>query len=146
MISAIDHGCRIVAVRYPIVLAVILTATPVLAQSTGSDAASGLAGLMGIGFIVALVYSIALFCLPFIVWKCLRRLTDIRDDIRGLRKELAEVSTRVSSVPSSTGTTGKAPEIGNQRLRNLAALVEKNEKDAEQEWQRAREDFTLPPT
>jgi hypothetical protein len=44
MISGIDHGCMIVAVRYPIVLAVILTARPVLAQSSGSDAATGLAG------------------------------------------------------------------------------------------------------
>jgi hypothetical protein len=123
-------------VKFPVLLlAVILTATPVLAQSSGSDAATGLAGLIGMfgffGFLVALIYSIALFCLPFIVWKCLRRLTDIRDDIRGLRKELA---------------AGKAPEIGNERLRNLAALVEKNEKATEQEWRRAREDFTLPPT
>jgi hypothetical protein len=118
-----------------VLFAVILTATPALAQGGGSDAASGLAGLIGMfgffGFLVALIYSIVLFCLPFIVWGCLRRLTSIRDDIRGLRKELA---------------AGKAPEIGNERLRNLAALVEKNEKDTAQEWQRAREDFTLPST
>jgi hypothetical protein len=118
-----------------VLFAVFLTATPVLAQSSSGDAATGFAGLIGMfgffGFLVALIYSIALFCLPFIVWKCLTRLTDIRDDIRGLRKELA---------------AGKAPEIGNERLRNLTALVEKNEKATEQEWQRAREDFTLPPT
>lgn len=117
------------------VLAVILAATPVLAQSSSDAAATGLAGLISMfglfGFLVALIYGIALFCLPFIVWKCLRRLTDIRDDIRGLRKEL---------------TAGKAPEMGNERLRNLTALVEKNEKDTAQEWQRARGDFTLPPT
>jgi hypothetical protein len=122
--------------KFPVVLfAVILTATPALAQSSGSDAATGLAGLIGMfglfGFLLALVYSVLLFLLPFMVWGCLKRLTDIRDDIRGLRKELA---------------AGKAPEIGNERLRNLAALVEENEKATEQEWRRAREDFTLPPT
>ena len=122
--------------KFPVLLfAVIVTATPVLAQSSGGDAASGLAGLIGMfglfGFLLTLVYSVLLFLLPFMVWGCLKRLRDIRDDIRGLRKELA---------------TGKVPETGHERLRNLAALVEKNEKDGEQEWQRAREDFTLPPT
>ena len=37
----------------------------------------------------------------------------------------------------------KAPEIGNERPRNLTTLVEKNEKDTAQEWQRAREGFRL---
>ncbi|HXM04229.1 MAG TPA: hypothetical protein VN939_16585 [Chthoniobacterales bacterium] len=80
------------------VLAVILAATPVLAQSGGGDAAAtGLAGLISMfglfGFLVALVYSVLLFLLPFIVWKCLRRLTSIRDEIRGFREELAAQQT-----------------------------------------------------
>ena len=132
-----------------ILLAPSLLPTPVFAAD--SDAAvgaagGGLAGLFGLITMLGIVYLIVSFLLPFFVWGCLNKLTDIRDDIRGLRKELAGVSTRMSSLPSSTGTTGKTSEIGNEHLRNLAALVEKNEKDAEQEWQRAREDFTLPPT
>jgi hypothetical protein len=117
-----------------ILLAPSLLPTPVFAAD--SDAAvgaagGGLAGLFGLITILGIVYLIVSFLLPFFVWGCLNKLTDIRDDIRGLRKELA---------------AGKAPEIGNERLRNLAALVEENEKATEQEWRRAREDFTLPPT
>jgi hypothetical protein len=44
-----------------VLFAAILTATPVLAQSSGTAAATGLAGLLGMfglfGFLVALVYS-----------------------------------------------------------------------------------------
>ena len=109
------------------IFAVILTATPVLAQSSGSDAATGLAGLLGMfglfGFLVALVYSIVLFCLPFIVWKCLRRLTDIRDDIRGLRKELA--SAPRMSVAQPLPSTGAQYQMND--VSNLQRLVKENE-------------------
>jgi hypothetical protein len=81
-------------------------ATPVFAQSSGGDAAaSGIAGLVGMfgifGFRVALFYSILLFCLPFMVWGCLKELTDIRDDIRGLRKDLTKMSQKVSTAPAT---------------------------------------------
>ena len=109
------------AVRFPIVLAVVLRATPVLAQSSGSDTATGLAGLMGMfgvfGFLLALFYSILLFCLPFMVWGCLKRLTDIRDETRGFRRDLA---SRLMSVASPS--TGEKRDLG-----HLQRLMKENE-------------------
>ena len=98
--------------------------TPVFAQSS-SDAASaagaGLAGLIGMfgvfGFLLALFYSILLFCLPFMVWGCLKRLTDIRDEIRGFRKDLA---SRLTSVASPS--TGEKRDLG-----HLQHLMKENE-------------------
>src|ERR1700739_3039825 len=119
---------------------IILAATSFLAQSSGSDAAvAGMAGLMGMlgvfGFVVALIYSIVLFFLPFVVWKCLRRLTSIRDDIRGFRQEIKELATRTSAVPL-TATAGASvsppPATAEQYQMNdiskLQRLVKENEK------------------
>src|SRR5690242_9549024 len=86
--------------------------TPVFAQSSGSDAAAtggaalaGLIGMFGIfGFILAVVYSILLFFLPFMVWGCLTKLTSIRDDIRGFRKDLAELTKRMNGAPPLPST------------------------------------------
>ena len=80
-----------------------------IAQSSSDAAATGVAGLVGMlglaGFLVALVYSILLFFLPFMVWGCLRRLTSIRDDIRALRSDIKTVNVTppLSLSPSLTG-------------------------------------------
>jgi hypothetical protein len=85
----------------------ILSVAPFLAQTNGSDAAvAGIAGLISMlgvfGFFVAFIYSIVLFFLPFMVWKCLRRLTSIRDDVRGMRQELiAATRQRTSTAPAA---------------------------------------------
>jgi hypothetical protein len=112
------------------ILAVILTATPVLAQSSGSDAAAtgitGLIGMFGVfGFLLALVYSILLFLLPFMVWGCLRRLTSIRDEIRGFRKEITALATRTSVAPPLPATAGQY-QVND--VSNLQRLVKENEK------------------
>jgi hypothetical protein len=111
------------------ILAVILTVTPVVAQSSGSDAAAtGIAGLIGMfgifGFLLALVYSTLLLFLPFMVWGCLRRLTSIRDEIRGFRKELAS-ATRMSVAPTPP-STGEQHQV--RDVSNLRRLVKENEK------------------
>jgi hypothetical protein len=72
------------------------------------------------GFLVALIYSILLFLLPFIVWGCLRRLTSIRDDVRGLRKELA-LATRTTVAPPP-GDQYQVRDVS-----NLQRLVKENE-------------------
>jgi hypothetical protein len=121
---------RVLVVISPIILA----ATPVLAQSSGSDAAAAggaaLAGLVGVfglfWFFVALVYSVVFFFLPFMVWKCLRRLTSIRDDIRGFRQEITALAARMSAAPPLPATPG---QYHVNDVSNLQRLVKENEKN-----------------
>jgi hypothetical protein len=104
--------------------------TPVFAQSSGGDAATGgaaLAGLSGMfglfGFVIALVYSILLFFLPFMVWGCLTKLTSIRDDIRGLRKEITALATRMTVSPPLPST--EQHQVND--ITSLRRLVKENE-------------------
>lgn len=85
-----------------------------IAQAAG--AGLGILGLAGIIFLI--VYSIVTFLLPFTVWGCLKRLTEIRDDIRALRKDLSAQSVKPLSLlsPSSTGEKQNLPAL--QRLMN----------------------------
>jgi hypothetical protein len=76
---------------------IVVSTVPFLAQS--SDGVAGLLGMFGIfGFLVVLFYGVLLFFLPFIVWGCLVKLTNIRDDIRGFRKDLRELTKRTNSA------------------------------------------------
>jgi hypothetical protein len=99
------------------ILAVILTVTPAVAQNSGSDAAAtGIAGLIGMfgifGFLVALVYSVLLFLLPFLVWGCLGRLTNIRDEIsraktrtgRCVKMDINGTGNRTADSSTDTGS------------------------------------------
>ena len=80
----------------PIVLfAVILKATPALAAGSSDVAAGGL-GLLSL---FGVVNAIVLFFLPFMVWGCLVKLTDIRNDIRGLRKDFAAYRASTQNRP-----------------------------------------------
>ena len=115
--------------RILLIVVAVSMSTPVFAQSSGGDAAAtGLAGLMGMlgqfGFVVAFFYSVVLFLLPFMVWKCLRRLTSIRDDVRGFRQEITALAKRISVTPP-------LPSTGQHQVSdttNLRRLVEENEK------------------
>lgn len=111
-------------VRFLIVL-LSLAATPVFAQSSTSDAAFGLAGIFGMlglfGVILGMIYSVLLFFLPFMVLGCLNKLTSIRDDIRGLRKDLAamrgDAPAAEPSLRQTTKSTSIAPPPSFKRLK-----------------------------
>jgi hypothetical protein len=96
---------RLQIMRILLIVAALSMSTPVVAQSSGDAAGAGLAGLIGMfgvfGFLLALFYSVVLFCLPFMVWGCLKRLTDIRDESRSLRRDLAAMSQKVSVAPAT---------------------------------------------
>jgi len=106
---------------------VTVMATPVFGQGSGSGAAAtGIAGLIGMfglfGFLLALVYSVLLFLLPFMVWDCLKRLTSIRDDVRAIRLELTGLAKKAAGL-SSPGEKYQVQDVA-----TLQRLVKENEK------------------
>jgi hypothetical protein len=106
-------------------------ATASQAQDASGGAVAGIASLMSFLMLLLFLYSIFCVLVPIFIYRIMRNGTRSHETLLRIEKLLL---------------VGKAPEIGNERLRNLAALVEKNEKDTPQDWQRAREDFTLPPS
>jgi len=116
--------------RVLLIVAAISLSTPVFAQTSSSEAAAtGLVGLMGMlglfGFVVAFFYSVVLFFLPFMVWKCLRRLTSIRDDVRRFRQEITTLAKQVGVTSPLPSTTGQHQV---HDTTNLRCLVEENQK------------------
>jgi hypothetical protein len=106
-------------------------ATASKAQDASGGAVAGIASAMSLLVLLLFLYGIFCVLVPIFIYRIMRNGTRSHETLLRIEKLLL---------------VSKAPDIGNERLRNLTALVEKNEKDAEQEWQRAREDFTLPPT
>ena len=116
--------------RFLVVTLVILTATPALAQGSSGDATTGIAGLIGMfglfGFLLALVYSIVLFFLPFMVWKCLRRLTDIRDDTRALRRDIVALAQKPVLASASVAPALPPTPVSSKKWdEDLTAKIDK---------------------
>jgi len=112
-------------------IGLLTVATASQAQDVSGGAVAGIGSLMSLLMLLLFLYGIFCVLVPIFIYRIMRNGTRSHETLLRIEKLLL---------------VGKAPEIGNERLRNLAALVEKNEKDTSQEWQRAREDFTLPPS
>ena len=107
------------------------TLTPILATGSARIKASSIRPAIPPAAASSIFYSVLVFCLAFMVWGCLRRLTSISDEMRDLRKDLVRLSK-----PTRPGFTAPPPLPEKQTYSERLTVQDGGVKPAPPPWVR----------
>jgi hypothetical protein len=70
-------------------------------ENSMNDSGGAAGGVMTLVGLLIIVYGVLVFLAPIFLWQCVRRLTDIRDDIRKLTAQMTGDRKVISAEPAS---------------------------------------------